>query len=245
MPRFKATIEYIGTGFAGWQSQANAVGVQDIVQSALKTLLGQDITVFAAGRTDAGVHAYGQVIHFDCDNELEPHKFIRSINFFLRPHPVNFISLKLVDKDFHARFSARSRSYVYKILNRSHPSVFWNNRAWHVHNSLDLVSMQEGASYLIGKHNFTSFRSTQCQSHSPIKTIDAITIEREDDLVKIFISAPSFLHNQVRIITGALKAVGEGKWSPLKIKEVLEAKDRKLSAQTAPSYGLYFLQASY
>lgn len=245
MPRFKATVEYIGTGFAGWQSQSNAIGVQDVIQIALKTLLKSDIAVLAAGRTDTGVHAYGQVIHFEYDGQLDAHKFIRSINFFLKPHLVNFIDIEPADDDFHARFSAVSRSYIYKILNQPHPSLFWRERAWHVHHPLNVNHMQAGASYLIGKHDFTSFRSSQCQSHSPIKTMSSITVKEEGALIEIFITAPSFLHNQVRIITGALKTVGEGKWHPDKIKEVLEAKDRALSAQTAPAHGLYFSKVEY
>lgn len=245
MPRFKAIVEYIGTGFAGWQSQANAIGVQDAIQIALKSLLKQDISVFAAGRTDAGVHAYGQVIHFEYDGHLDLHKFIRSINFFLRPHLVNFLEVEPADNDFHARFSAVSRSYVYKILNQDHPSLFWQERAWHVHQPLDAGNMQAGAAHLIGKHDFTSFRSSQCQSQSPVKTISTVEVKQAGPMIEIFITAPSFLHNQVRIIAGALKTVGEGKWHPDTIKEVLEAKDRTLSAQTAPAHGLYFANVGY
>ncbi len=245
MIRYKLVVEYDGTPFSGWQRQDNALSVQGVLEDAIEKLSGQKVVTFAAGRTDAGVHATHQVIHFDLNEEHSIHKMIRSLNFFMRPHPVCIVYGEIVDSEFHARFSARSRSYVYKILNRHYETVLLKDRVWHVHEPLDVGKMQDATKILVGTHDFTSFRSVHCQSKSPVKTIASLEVSREADLITIKISAPSFLHNQVRIITGALKYIGEGRWDEAKLKSVLDAKDRTMGPETGPACGLYLCGVSY
>lgn len=246
MQRYKLTIEYNGSAFAGWQRQHDAISVQEVLEDTISKLCKQNVTLFAAGRTDSGVHAIGQVAHFDLEgDDLDPHKFIRSINYFLRPFPVVILACEPVEESFHARFSAKSRSYVYKILNRPSPSVIHKGFTWHVVTPLDVDAMHEAAQALVGKHDFTSFRTVHCQSKSPIKQITSITVTRNQDIIEIHLNAPSFLHNQVRIITGCLRMVGEGKWTKDNIVHLLQAKDRTKAAMTAPSEGLFFIKAEY
>lgn len=243
--RYKLTIEYDGTPFAGWQRQKDEMSVQQAIEEAIARLCKEPVTSMAAGRTDAGVHALGQVLHFELSQLLSIEKFINSINYFLRPYPIVVLDCELVDKNFHARFSAKSRSYVYRILNRSAPSVLQKNQIWHVVKPLDSEAMHEAAQILMGKHDFSSFRSAHCQSASPVKNITQISVTRHGEIIEIYINAPSFLHNQVRIITGCLKSVGEGVWDVEKLRSVLECRDRREAAATAPSRGLFFLRAEY
>lgn len=245
MQRYKLTIEYNGSPFCGWQRQHDAISVQSVLEDSISQLYKQDITLFAAGRTDSGVHALGQVAHFDIDLEFDTHKFTRSINHFLKPHPIVILDCELVDDSFHARFSAKSRSYIYKILNRPSPSVIHKKLCWHIPTPLDVDAMHDAAQLLVGQHDFSSFRAVHCQSASPVKRINSIKVIQNNDFIEIHLHAPSFLHNQVRIITGCLKMVGEGKWNKDNIAYLLEAKDRTKAAVTAPSRGLFFIKAEY
>jgi tRNA pseudouridine38-40 synthase len=243
--KYKLTIEYFGTEFVGWQKQNNGISVQAVIENAIMELTKQQVVLHAAGRTDAGVHALAQIAHFDMDDFYDTHKFMMSINHFVRPHKISIISCEIADDNFHARFSAKKRHYKYIILNRLSPSVIYENRVWHVVPNLDIKNMKKASGYLIGQHDFTSFRARECQAQSPIKTLDKIDIEREGDLIIFHFSATSFLHHMVRNIIGTLKAVGEGKIKPEEVKAMLDAKDRSAAGVTSPPDGLYFLKVDY
>lgn len=246
MPRYKLIIEYDGTGFKGWQKQQNGLSIQELIEQAIQSFSAEKVIIFGAGRTDAGVHATHQCAHFDLAKPYDPYKVQGAINHFLQPHPILVLEVTEVTDEFHARFSAKNRSYIYQILNRANPSVLLRNLTWHISSPLDIDSMRMAAQLLIGKHDFSSFRSAHCQSKSAIKTINRITIEKaEEGLIKIFISAPSFLHNQVRIIVASLVQVGLHRWTKDDFKKVLDAKDRTKAAQTAPARGLYLNDIEY
>lgn len=245
MPRYKAIVEYDGTGFVGWQRQENGPSVQAVVEQALFHFCGERITVFAAGRTDSGVHALGQVIHFDLERDYAADTVMGAINYHARPARVSIRSVELAAPDFHARFQAVSRHYRYRIINRRAPLALDRGFAWHVAAPLDVELMAEGAARLVGKHDFTSFRAARCQALSPVKTLTRLEVSRHGDEVNVVAQAPSFLHNQVRILVGALKLVGTGKWSPDDVTAVLEARDRQRGAPTVPPHGLYLVQVDY
>ena len=237
MPRYKIQIEYKGTNFSGWQMQANSISVQEVIEKAISKFTNIRTVIFGSGRTDAGVHALGQIAHFDLEKEYEPYKILRSINHCVKPHEIIIHNCEVVDSSFHARFSAKKRSYIYKIINQDYPSIIHSDLVWHIKSPLKIEWMQEAAKVLIGKHDFSSFRSSQCQAKSAIRSINDISISQRDNLIEILISAPSFMHNQVRIITGCLVKVGKGEWDANKIKAILSAKDRSLAAPTAPPHG--------
>jgi tRNA pseudouridine38-40 synthase len=243
--KYKLIIEYYGPGFAGWQRQDNAISVQQVIEDALSSLSREPVAVYAAGRTDAGVHARGQVAHFHFGPIKKYHTFLRAINYFVMPHPISVLSCELVDETFHARFSAKKRHYKYVILNRPSSSVIDYKRSWHIHQKLDVDAMQKAANFLLGKHDFSSFRAGECQALSPIKTLDKIEIVKEEVSLVFHISAQSFLHHMVRNIVGTLKMVGEGKLQPRDMKDILLAKSRAEAGPTAPAYGLYFMQVDY
>ena len=245
MPRYKITIEYDGTDYAGWQQQKDAPSIQEELQKAAFKFLAEDVLVTGAGRTDAGVHALGQVAHFDTTKTLEPFKLCQAFNAHLRPQPISVLDAEIVSDDFHARFSAKKRFYVYKILNRRSRPALYVNRMWWVHQPLDVEKMQDAAQVLIGKHDFSTFRAAACQAKSPIKTLDEIRIERYGEFVFFYVSARSFLHHQVRNIVGTLKLVGEGVWTKQNVIDALEAKDRKAGGPTAAAEGLYFEKVIY
>jgi len=245
MPRYKLTIEYDGTAFHGWQRQAGLPTVQEEVEQAIEKLSGQHAHVQCSGRTDAGVHAYGQVAHVDLTQSYPCFALRNALNFFLRHKKVVIKNVEEVDASFNARFSSQSRHYLYKIFNCETPSALEEYRAWHIIKPLDIEAMRQGARYLIGTHDFTTFRASACQSHSPIKTLDKIDIEKSGEFIYLSFKSRSFLHNQVRIMVGTLKLVGAGKWTPQHVKEALEAKDRKAGGPTAPPYGLYFVGVTY
>lgn len=245
MHRYKVILEYIGAGYCGWQKQRGSLSLQQVIEDAIFSFSKEKVNVTVAGRTDAGVNAYGQVAHFDLNKYYDPRRLMQSINHFSRPHTVGVVFAEEVDRDFHARFSAKSRHYVYKILNRSSVNIINNGFMYWVRYDLDIKKMQEAANFLLGKHDFSSFRASECQSNSPIRTLDKIEILRQGDAIEIHISALSFLHHMVRNIVGSLLLVGGGKWKPIHIKEVLEAKDRKAAGPTAPACGLYFLKVDY
>lgn len=245
MPRYKLTIEYDGGPFVGWQRQANGFSVQEAVETAVGRYCQVEAVVHAAGRTDSGVHALGQVAHVDIPRDDPADKVRDALNFHLRPHPVCIVAAEAVDDDFHARFSARERSYVYRILNRRSPPALDAGRVWWVGAALDAEAMHEAAQALVGHHDFTTFRARECQAQSPMKTLDEIAVTREGDEIRLFVRARSFLHHQVRNMTGTLRLVGEGKWSKADVAAALAACDRAAGGPTAPPQGLYFLRVEY
>ena len=216
-----------------------------MIEEAIATFSGEIVDVIASGRTDAGVNAYGQVVHFDLQKICEPRRLMHSINHFCRGHTIGVVSCELVDDNFHARFSAKKRFYVYKLLNRQAPNIIDKGFVSWVQYDLDTDLMQEAANYLVGNHDFSSFRAKECQSSSPVKTLDRIEVVRKGDYIEIHFEALSFLHHMVRNIVGSLILVGCKKWSPSYIKEVLESKDRSLAGPTAEACGLYFSEVKY
>ena len=245
MPRYKIIIEYDGTPFVGWQWQDNGLSVQQVLKQALEQLVRESISIEGAGRTDAGVHARGQVAHFDLSQAVDPLKIMSALNFFMRPHPIVVLDCVLVSSEFHARFSACWRRYRYIILNRKAPPVLELNRVWWVPKSLDVEKMHNAAQYLLGQHDFTTFRASSCQAASALKTIDAFHVKQHGAQIWLDVQARSFLHHQVRNITGALKWVGEGKWNEQDLKNALTAKARAAGGPTAPAAGLYFMCVGY
>jgi tRNA pseudouridine38-40 synthase len=245
MPRYRILVEYDGTPFVGWQVQANGQTVAGAIASALQKLTGRTVPVHGAGRTDAGVHALAQVAHFDLDTEWDPLKLREGLNALVRPHPVAILVVDRALNDFHARYSATARHYLYRIVNRRAPLALELNRAWHVAQPLDESLMQTAAGHLLGRHDFTTFRSVECQAASPVKTLDVLNVSRRGELVEVSASARSFLHNQVRSMVGSLKLVGEGKWQPVEMKQALEARDRSACGPVAPPHGLYLLRVDY
>ena len=245
MTRWKITLEYDGSGFVGWQKQDNGLSVQQVLEEAVAGFSQEQVAVFAAGRTDSGVHALGQVAHFDLEKDSDAETVRNGLNYHCKPHSVAVLQAEAVDADFHARFSAKSRQYLYRILNRRAPPKLDAGRVWHVSAPLDARAMHEAAQALVGEHDFTSFRAAVCQADSPVKTLDALDVSRLAEEVHITASARSFLHNQVRIMAGTLKQVGEGKWSAGDVRDALEARDRAAAGPTAPPDGLYLLKVGY
>jgi tRNA pseudouridine38-40 synthase len=245
MPRYRLTIEYDGTPFAGWQIQPDAMTVQGVVTAAVEALSGEKTLVQGAGRTDAGVHARGQVAHVDLTKNWETDTVRDALNAYLRPHPVAVLSAARAADDFNARTSAVRRHYLYRVLNRRPDLTLDLGCAWRVPRPLDAAAMHAAAQRLVGKHDFTTFRSTECQAKSPVKTLDQLDVRRDGDDVFIAASARSFLHNQVRSMVGSLAAVGEGKWSADDLAGALEARDRAACGQVAPPDGLYLMRVDY
>jgi tRNA pseudouridine38-40 synthase len=245
MPRYKLTIEYDGAPFSGWQIQDNALTVQGVLESAVKAMTGEDARVHGAGRTDAGVHALGQVAHLDLQKEVRFDKLRDGLNFYLRPHPVGVLSAEHVADDFEARFSAIRRHYLYRIINRRADLAIEAGRAWRVARPLDTDAMHEAAQRLVGKHDFTTFRAVECQAKSPVKTLDALDVIRDGDDIRITSHARSYLHHQVRSMVGSLVWVGEGRWSADDLAAALAAKDRTACGVVAPPDGLYLVRVDY
>ncbi len=245
MPRLKITIEYDGGPFVGWQRQANGRSVQQAIEEAIVRLTGETVTVGGAGRTDAGVHALAQVAHFDLQREWSGDKLRDGINAHLRPEPVAVLLAESVPADFDARFSAIRRHYLYRMLVRRPPPALARGRVWHVRRGLDAVAMQRAARRLIGTHDFTTFRSAECQAKSPVKTLDRLDIVRRGEEIAISATARSFLHNQVRSLVGSLKLVGDGSWSADNLQGALEARDRSACGPVAPAEGLYLARVDY
>ncbi len=245
MTRYKLTIEYDGRDFVGWQRQDNGPSVQQAVEEAIEGFCGERVVVSGAGRTDAGVHALGQVAHVDIARDADGDTVRDAINHHLSPAAVAVLAAEAVADDFDARFSASARGYLYCIVNRRARLVLDRGRAWHVAAPLDEAAMAAAARVLVGHHDFTSFRSVHCQAKSPVKTLDALEVARVGEEIRITARARSFLHNQVRIIAGTLKLVGEGKWSEQDVADALAARDRKRGGPTAPPDGLYLVNVSY
>lgn len=245
MPRYKLTIEYDGTPFVGWQRQAEDRSVQIAIEDAIEGFSGERRTIGVAGRTDAGVHALGQVAHMDLEKSWPTDTVRDAINAHLRPEPVAVLKAEMVDDGFDARFSAKGRHYLYRIINRRAPLTVDHDRAWQAMRPLDAGAMAEAAGGIIGTHDFTTFRSVDCQAKSPIRTLDRLTVERRDEAIDIRTSARSFLHNQVRSMVGSLKLVGEGKWAPSDMKEALDEQSRAACGPVAPACGLYLSAVDY
>ena len=245
MPRYKLTLEYDGAPFAGWQVQVEQATVQGVLTAAVAAFAGESALVQGAGRTDAGVHARGQVAHVDLAKDWDADTVRDALNAHLRPHPVAVLAAEKVADDFNARTSAVQRHYLYRIVNRRADLALARGRAWRVPRPLDTAAMQAAGRHLIGKHDFTTFRSSECQAKSPVKTLQQLDVERAGEEVRVLAAARSFLHNQVRSMVGSLVMVGEGKWAPDDIKRVLEARDRTACGQVAPPDGLYLMQVDY
>ena len=245
MHRWKLTIEYNGKHFNGWQSQKDSSGVQDTIQAAIYEFSGEKITIYGAGRTDSGVHAIGQVAHFDITRNTNKDEIREALNNYLRPKLVSIIKVDEVTENFHARFSAKKRHYIYKLINRRQPLTIDKGLYWRVGSQLNIEEMQIAAKHLIGTHDFTTFRSVNCQSNTPIKSLDNVEIKNKKEKIFFSFSAKSFLHNQIRSIVGSLKLVGEGKWSSNKISEILNKKERSECGPLAPPEGLYFESVDY
>lgn len=251
MHRYKITIEYIGTHMVGWQRQPDCMSVQGALEDAVFGMTGDRVEVFGAGRTDAGVHATAQVAHFDTTKEWDPYKLMQGLNHHLYegmplvPCPVSVLHAEAVDQEFHSRFSATRRHYQYLIVNRPARLTLMAGRAWFVPEPLDIGKMQAAANFLTGRHDFSSFRDSQCQAKSPLKSLDYIEISRAGQMIMANLHAPSFLHHQVRIIIGTLWQAGTGRMEPEEMKAILDAKDRKVAGPTAPSDGLYLTGVDY
>ncbi|MGE4062199.1 MAG: tRNA pseudouridine(38-40) synthase TruA [Rhodospirillaceae bacterium] len=245
MPRFKLTIEYDGAPFVGWQRQENGPSIQAALEDAVRGYCQVDQVVHGAGRTDAGVHALGQVAHVDLPRDDSPHVVVNALNAHLRPHPIAVLTAEKVGEEFHARFSAVERSYEYRILNRRAAPALDAGRVWWVGQPLDAAAMHAGAQTLLGKHDFTSFRAAECQAESPVKTLDQLDVSRQGEVIVVTARARSFLHHQVRNMVGTLKLVGEGKWTPRDVASALAAKSRAAAGPTAPAEGLYLTRVRY
>ena len=245
MPRYKLTIEYDGSPFVGWQRQDNGPSVQQALQDAIKAFSGEDITVNGAGRTDTGVHALGQVAHIDLSRNWRTDVVRDAINAHIRPLPVSVLACEAVSEDFDARFSAVKRYYKYVIINRRSPPAVERGRVWHVARALDAQAMHAAAQCLTGQHDFTTFRAAECQSKSPVKTLDCLDVTQSGDRIEIHASALSFLHHQIRSITGSLEHVGSGKWSAADLQAALGARDRMRCGVVAPPQGLYLHKVRY
>ncbi len=245
MRRLKITIEYDGNGYYGWQEQEDLPTIQGTIQEAIFQFCGEKVVVHGAGRTDAGVHALAQVAHFEVVRDTNPNEILSALNHFLRNSRIAILNCEDVDDTFHARFSAKSRSYVYTIMNRRMHLTREKNYAWHVVDELDIMLMNRGAQYLIGSHDLESFRAANCQARSARRSIDKLEVVRNGSKIEVFISAKSFLHNQVRIIVGTLRKVGNGSWNVNKIPEIIKSKHRSAAGQTAPASGLYLSTIEY
>ena len=245
MPRYRLTIEYCGTGFVGWQRQANGLSIQQALETAVRRFCGDAVTVFGAGRTDAGVHALAQVAHLDLAREADPDEIRGAVNYHLRPHAISVLDAAPAPPGFDARLSARSRRYLYRILNRRAPPALERGRVWHVAPPLDTIAMREGARHLVGHHDFSTFRDSLCQAKSPVKTLDVLDVTTEGEEIHIAARARSFLHHQVRNMAGTLKLVGLGQWRPDDVATALAACDRRAGGPTAPAEGLALVAVDY
>jgi tRNA pseudouridine38-40 synthase len=249
MPRYALKIEYHGKPFVGWQRQKDHPSVQGAIESALAKLEPRTHAIAAAGRTDAGVHAVGQVAHCDMDRDWAPFRLSEALNYHLKPAPIAVLDCAKVADDWHARFAARERHYLFRILSRRAPTAHLGGLVWQVPHRLDVEAMQKGADYLVGKHDFTTFRSTICQAESPVKTLDRLDVRAVETLagteIHFDVRARSFLHNQVRGFVGSLERVGAGSWQPEDVKSALDARARPACGPVCPPFGLYLAAVRY
>lgn len=251
MTRYKLTLEYDGTPYVGWQVQENGLSIQTVIEQAARNFCQEAVDIVGSGRTDTGVHALAQVAHVDLEKATTGTQLREALNFHLKNKGIAVLAAEVANSEFHARFSATKRHYVYKIICRRPPLVLMKNRALHVNVPLDVPAMERAAQHLIGPHDFTSFRATSCQANSPEKTLDMIRFEivnsqfSDFQELRIHVSAQSFLHNMVRILVGTLVQVGKGRWNDQDILEILQAKDRTAAGPTAPAHGLYLARVEY
>ncbi len=247
MPRYKLVIEYDGTPYVGWQRQDNGPSVQGAIEAAILSLTGETVSIRGAGRTDSGVHAMGQVAHADLTRDWKEHTLRNALNAHLgmAGERVAILDAARVPDDFDARFSAKKRHYLYRIISRKAPLALEANRAWFVAKDLDHEAMHAAGQMLVGRHDFTTFRAAQCQANSPVRTIDRLEVTRSGNLIEMRVSAQSFLHNQIRSFAGTLKLAGEGKWTADDVRAALESRDRKACGPVAPPDGLYFMAVDY
>lgn len=253
MTRYMLTIEYKGTGYYGWQKQPDLPSIQGEIEKAIFAFSGQEVEITTAGRTDAGVHARGQIAHVDFDEfkkPMEPFEIVKAINAHLRPQPITILKAEIVDDDFHARFAAKNKLYVYRIINRQSFLTFDQDLAWHIKRPLDAAAMHEAAQCLLGQHDFSTFRDSECQAKNPVRTLDRLDVQyfqtsEGSQEILIEAEAMSFLHHMVRNIVGTLTLVGEGKWSSQDVTNALQAEDRKAGGPTAPADGLYLVRIDY
>ena len=245
MTRWRLTVEFDGRPFMGWQRQDHGPSVQQRLEEAIQRMTGELTAVHAAGRTDAGVHALAMAAHVDIAKTVTPHRLREGLNALVRPEPISVTEVQPVNGDWHARFSCIGRKYLYRILNRPAPPALDRGRVWHIAVPLEVEAMAEGAAMLVGRHDFTTFRSVHCQSDSPVKTLDRLDVKRVGDEIHIEAAARSFLHHQVRSMVGCLALVGRGQWRPDDLRQALEAHDRAELGLNAPSEGLYFVEAIY
>jgi tRNA pseudouridine38-40 synthase len=245
VPRYRLTLEWDGRPFMGWQRQTHGPSVQQTLEEAVAKITGERVSAVAAGRTDTGVHARAMPAHFDCGKDMPPFRMMEALNAVLRPHPVAVMDCRVVDEDWHARFSCVGRVYDYLIINRRAPLTLEAGLAWRVVQDLDADAMHDAAQRLVGRHDFTTFRSVHCQSASPVKTLDVLDVRRVADRVMVRAEARSFLHHQVRSMVGCLMMVGRGQWTADDLADALAARDRQALGQNAPPDGLYFVGARY
>lgn len=245
MPRWKLTLEYDGAGFSGWQRQDHIHSVQQTVEEAIHSFCGETVRLHVAGRTDAGVHAFAQVAHFDVTKEVEADRVRDALNFYMKHRPVSVLKAEPVSDEFHARFSALARHYVYRVVNRRAALALDVGRAYHVPRPLNVPAMQEAAKLLLGQHDFSTFRAAECQAKSPVKTLDRADITQDGEDIRFLFSARSFLYHQVRNMVGSLLHVGTGYWHVLDFKRSLDACDRTQGGPMAPAYALYFIRVDY
>jgi tRNA pseudouridine38-40 synthase len=243
--RWRLTIEYDGGPFMGWQRQDHGPSVQQTLEEALQRMTGEQAQFIGAGRTDAGVHALAMSAHVDVERDMTPHRLREGLNALVRPHPISVLEVEPVADDWHARFSCTGRRYLYRILARRAPPALDAGRVWHIPARLDVEQMRDGAAHLIGRHDFTTFRSAQCQSDSPVKTLDRLEVAQAGEEIRVVAAARSFLHHQVRSMVGCLALVGRGQWQPDDMRKALVAADRSALGFNAPPHGLYFVEAVY
>ncbi len=245
MPRYKLTVEYDGTKFVGWQWQANGLSIQQALENAIELIAGEFIRVYGAGRTDSGVHALGQICHIDTRKEFTGHQLKEAINSKLSPHKIAVLAAEIVTSDFDARRSAIKRTYEYRIINRRAPLTVDKNRAWRISRALNVTAMQHGASRLLGQHDFTSFRASSCQAHSPVRYMESFTVVRRGENIYFTAKSRSFLHHQMRAMVGTLVLIGDGSRKETYITDVLQARDRGCAGPNAPPWGLYLTTVNY
>ena len=245
MQRYQIKVEYDGTNFVGWQYQKNGLSIQEILQKAIFQFSREKVTVTGAGRTDAGVHAIGQVAHFDLKKKFKKKNFILGVNQYIGKNPVTILNIKKTNNKFHSRFDAKERTYQYLIINRQSPLALQKNKAWHIRKKLDVKAMKKGAKLLLGTHDFSTFRASSCGAKSPIKTLKKISVKKNNDKLILNFTSKSFLQQQVRSMVGCIKYLGEGKWKLDDFKNAFKSKKRSNCAPPAPSHGLYLKKVYY
>lgn len=245
MQRYKIIVEYDGTHFVGWQFQKNGLSIQEIFQKAIFQFTREKVTVIGGGRTDAGVHALAQVVHFDLKKKIKKDQFLLGVNHYMRKNPVTILDIKKTKKKFHSRFDAKKRTYEYIIINRQSPLTLQKNKAWHIRKKLNIKSMKKGAKLLIGTHDFSTFRASSCGAKSPVKTLKKASIKKNKNKLILTFTSKSFLQQQVRSMVGCIKYLGEGKWKLSDFKSSFQSKNRIRCAPPAPACGLYLKSISY